>query len=155
MKIHNDLMMTQQKIEELELENKRMKEDLDRLNNQQLIEWQRRHGGSQQNLHQSPRVQRNSNCSDFQQQQQQHASPHNSSHIAGYPHYATEEDISRIPVGGNNNPVSGYGMFGGAQMQQNRPSPRADEGRYSCPKCDMQCPDTDTLQIHVMDCLDG
>ena len=29
------------------------------------------------------------------------------------------------------------------------------EAQMTCPKCGMTCPDLDTLQIHVLDCIDN
>ena len=38
---------------------------------------------------------------------------------------------------------------------QSASPPRLDqEIQWLCPKCGIECPDTDTLNIHVQDCLD-
>ncbi|XP_005000081.1 NF-kappa-B essential modulator isoform X1 [Cavia porcellus] len=48
-------------------------------------------------------------------------------------------------------PVSGYRSF---HMPNQRRSPPEEPRDFCCPKCQYQAPDMDTLQIHVMECIE-
>ncbi|XP_005414271.1 PREDICTED: NF-kappa-B essential modulator isoform X4 [Chinchilla lanigera] len=48
-------------------------------------------------------------------------------------------------------PASGYRSF---HMPNQRRSPPEEPRDFCCPKCQYQAPDMDTLQIHVMECIE-
>lgn len=55
----------------------------------------------------------------------------------------------------SNAPFPGAGMFNAAQpsFEHRREDAQDEQPDYRCPKCMYKAPDMDTLQIHVMECI--
>ncbi|KAL5014121.1 hypothetical protein ScPMuIL_008391 [Solemya velum] len=140
--LHAEKEKLVQEMHNLQIQNQQLLDEVEKLSKRQLVEMQQRHvpvsyGQAMHNyLHiggsNYPSGQRGYN---YDSMGPQHA----------------QMTASRDPSSVDTSTTSGQppSRISGASQH--------DEGEhplFNCPKCDMQCPDIDTLQIHVMECID-
>ncbi|XP_065058937.1 optineurin-like isoform X2 [Rhopilema esculentum] len=123
-KQQGDILVLREEIHRLKLENTRLREDVESVHKHNLHELQRRYGP----LTQVPQGYHNIN-------------PHAGIYGRGAQAPDNRMDHSRIYD-------SGRGSFEMPPQESDQVMQRA------CPKCRMTFPDLDTLQIHVLECID-
>ncbi|XP_060079017.1 NF-kappa-B essential modulator-like [Ylistrum balloti] len=156
---HAENQQLRQEVHSLQLQNQQLMDELETLSKGQFAEMQRKHvgaGSHQQQMqnylqvggsptpvvHRPPiqyPYQENINVTPpapHTQQQPAHR-------YVNYP-YPTQQ----YPGGVEAHQAQSMSRGSGSQQEDNDYQP------YCCPKCNAQCPDVDTLQIHVLDCID-
>ncbi|KAK3601595.1 hypothetical protein CHS0354_027842 [Potamilus streckersoni] len=128
----------------LEIQNQQLIEEIEQLSKKSLAEMQQRHahGGT-----------------TYQRQVQNQLQPQQHHQ---YPNQPTTRYSPQIPAHHGNSELINHGVRTSQQSPTiSQPSSRASGGsqeegepQMTCPKCGLPCPDLDTLQIHVLECLE-
>lgn len=154
-KQQNELVQQRERVKELSIENHRMREQLQMFSTSQLSGMARRHGTQSQ--HFTP------------PKQPIYETVHNpghygvrstgsvSHHPQDYHQHGRRPGSSGSQYGSN---PSMYGRGGdnrgsNSSIESASADKSDDTEQRKCPKCDKLFPDLDTLQIHLMDCLDN
>nr|UXE43291.1 NF-kappa-B essential modulator [Azumapecten farreri] len=154
---HADNQQLQQEFHNLQLQNQQLLDELETLSKGQFAEMQRKHGGA----------------GSHQQMMQNYLQMAPSTPVVHRPpiQYPYQNNINATPPAPHtpqpahpyvNYPYPTQQYPGGVEAGHGQPSSRGsgsfpEEGDYQplcCPKCNLACPDVDTLQIHVLDCID-
>ncbi|XP_066284180.1 optineurin-like [Branchiostoma lanceolatum] len=154
-KAHGDMQTLEQQNQELQLENQQLRDEMEVYTRNALGEMQRRHVGAPQMNPPSPPA----NVPRANLPPMEYAG--NYGYPRGYPYPGPHEDFFYDGQMGNNDHLQPVNMAQprvqniqqGALGIQRPASPDTEE--KSCPKCNNVFPDLDTLQIHVMECLDN
>ena len=147
-RVHSELMNLRDSYTNLDRENKRLSEDLDKSQSRTMADMQRRHPNPTRSSFDSPSYSPfSSTGSDRGHYAGHNGGPygeHGNLPMQQPMHYppSTQQFYSRGPT---NQPDS---------LNTNGVEDRNDSVRQ-CPKCNKALPDLDSLQIHVMDCLDN
>ncbi|XP_069141575.1 optineurin-like isoform X2 [Argopecten irradians] len=155
---HAENQQMKQELHSLQIQNQQLLDELETLSKGQFAEMQRKHGGvgsHQQQMHNLLQV-------GGQQTPVVHRPP------IQYPY---QDNINMTPPAPHipqsthsyvNYPYPPQQYPGGvdqghAQSASRGSGSHPEDGDYQplcCPKCNVPCPDVDTLQIHVLDCID-
>ncbi|XP_078676473.1 optineurin-like isoform X1 [Branchiostoma floridae x Branchiostoma belcheri] len=152
-KAHGDMQTLEQQNQELQLENQQLRDEMEVYTRNALGEMQRRHVGA------PPSPPGNAMPRPNNPPPMEYAG--NYGYPRGYPYPGPHEDFYYDAQVGND-PLQPVNMAQPRvqnlqvhvpQVVQRPASPDTEE--KSCPKCNNVFPDLDTLQIHVMECLDN
>ncbi|XP_077991141.1 uncharacterized protein LOC144445309 isoform X2 [Glandiceps talaboti] len=158
-KAHGEREALMQEIQQLQLENQQLQDDLNTYTNTQIVEMQKRHG-------KQPDRRQQGGAAGYSQPGR------------GYPypggHYYPDGEAGALRV--KREPVETHppGVADGMGHHDNRREtpvllargenagvqvagtdrPASPVGQLTCPKCEQHYPDMDTLQIHILDCID-
>lgn len=130
---HAENQQMKQELHSLQIQNQQLLDELETLSKGQFAEMQRKHGGvgsHQQQMHNLLQV-------GSQQTPVVHRPP------IQYPY---QDNINMTPPAPHIPQSASRGS-----------GSHPEDGDYQplcCPKCNVPCPDVDTLQIHVLDCID-
>ncbi|XP_048740268.2 NF-kappa-B essential modulator-like [Ostrea edulis] len=137
-RLHADKTQLEADFKQLQLRNQQLLDEMESFSKRQFQEMQQRHSnqGYQHSIQQHLRV-----------GQQNHGSPYQ------FPHYPPQGYPSQSPGAGAmyneaRSPVAAGGQTHSGSQEGEDPQ------QFECPKCNQTCPDMDTLQIHVLDCID-
>lgn len=136
-RLHAEKSQLENELKQLQLRNQQLLDEMENFSKRQFQEMQQRHAsqGYQHSLQQHLRV-----------GQQNHGSPYQP------PAYPTQSYPGTTSGGGamydNRSATMNMGQSHGGSQEGEEPQ------QFECPKCNQTCPDMDTLQIHVLDCID-
>ncbi|XP_021357753.1 optineurin-like isoform X2 [Mizuhopecten yessoensis] len=159
---HADNQQLQQEFHNLQLQNQQLLDELETLSKGQFAEMQRKHGGagSHQQMMQNYLQVAGPSTPVIHRPPMQYPYQDNINVTPPAPHTPHTPQPSAHPY--VNYPYPPQQYPGGVEAGHGQPASRGsgsypEEGEYQplcCPKCNLSCPDVDTLQIHVLDCID-
>nr|XP_022302168.1 optineurin-like [Crassostrea virginica]XP_022302169.1 optineurin-like [Crassostrea virginica] len=136
-RLHAEKGQLENEFKQVQLRNQQLLDEMESLSKRQFQEMQQRHSnqGYQHSLQQHLRVGQQNHGSPYHPPQQYPQQSHTRSTSGSGDMYL------RSP------PATLDQTPGGSQDTE-------EMHQFECPKCNQTCPDMDTLQIHVLDCID-
>ncbi|XP_052678739.1 NF-kappa-B essential modulator-like [Crassostrea angulata] len=136
-RLHAEKSQLENKLKQLQFRNQQLLDEMENFSKRQFQEMQQRHTnqGFQHSLQQHLRV-----------GQQNHGSPYQPPTYPTQSYPGPAAGAGAVYDNRSTNMTMGQSHGGsqkGEELQQ-----------FECPKCNQTCPDMDTLQIHVLDCID-
>uniref|UniRef100_A0A8W8M5U9 CCHC NOA-type domain-containing protein n=1 Tax=Magallana gigas TaxID=29159 RepID=A0A8W8M5U9_MAGGI len=136
-RLHAEKSQLENELKQLQLRNQQLLDEMENFSKRQFQEMQQRHAnqGFQHSLQQHLRV-----------GQQNHGSPYQPPTYTTQSYPGPAAGAGAVYDNRSTNMTMGQSHGGsqeGEELQQ-----------FECPKCNQTCPDMDTLQIHVLDCID-
>lgn len=138
-KMHNEKEALIQEMNQLQIQNQQLLDELESLSKGQFLEIQKRHAQPQHHYANQlrSRLYVAGPNQPFVYPSQQSASPERGADkVVQYPQQTTQP--RRLEE--NSSPSAGQ---------------QTEEDILNCPKCNQVCPDLDSLQIHVLDCIEN